>query len=59
MSAAPSDSNVRPDPDKVLVDIADYVCSFTPSVKAIDAARLCMWDTMGCALNALDFPDCT
>jgi 2-methylcitrate dehydratase len=54
-----SDSNVRPARDKVLVDIADYVSSFTPGAEAIDAARLCAFDTMGCALNALDFPECT
>src|SRR4051812_41682970 len=54
-----TDENARPDPDKVLLDIADYVCSFSASPQAIDAARFCMWDTMGCALNALDFPECT
>ena len=54
-----NDSNVRPEPDKVLVDIADYVTGFTPSAAAIDASRLCMWDAIACALNALDFPDCT
>ncbi|HEV7801745.1 MAG TPA: MmgE/PrpD family protein, partial [Burkholderiales bacterium] len=55
----PSESNVRPAPDPVLVDIADYVRSFKPSAEAVAASRLCMWDAMGCALNALDFPDCT
>jgi 2-methylcitrate dehydratase len=54
-----SDSNVRPAPDQVLVDIADYVTDFTPGAEAIDASRLCMWDAIGCALNALDFPECT
>src|SRR5437763_3914532 len=49
----------RPAPDQVLVDIADYVCNFEPSPQPIDAARLCMLDTVGCAFNALDFPDCT
>lgn len=46
-------------PDKTLVDIADYVSTFEPTAKGIDAARLCMLDAMGCALNALDYPDCT
>ena len=54
-----TDSNTRPAPDKVLADIADYVSTFTPGAKAIDAARLSLFDTIGCALNALDFPDCT
>jgi 2-methylcitrate dehydratase len=52
-------SNVQSEPDRELVDIADYVDRFEPSTKAIDAARLCTLDTMGCALNALDFPECT
>ncbi|HZN24726.1 MAG TPA: bifunctional 2-methylcitrate dehydratase/aconitate hydratase [Burkholderiales bacterium] len=54
-----SDSNVRPAPDQVLVEIADYVTDFTPGADAIHASRLCMWDAIGCALNALDFPECT
>ena len=52
-------SNTRPEPDQVLLDIADYVAHFEVSAEAIDAARLCLLDTMGCALNALDFPECT
>ena len=52
-------SNVRSGPDKVLLDIGDYVATFEPSPQAIDAARFCMLDTIGCALNALDFPECT
>ena len=51
-------SNVRTEPDRELVDIAEYADSFEPSNAAIDAARLCTLDTMGCALNALDFPEC-
>jgi aconitate hydratase 2/2-methylisocitrate dehydratase/2-methylcitrate dehydratase len=53
------DSNIRPAPDQVLVDIADYVVDFTPGEPAIAASRLCMWDAIGCAFNALDFPECT
>ena len=52
-------TNIRSKPDPELLDIADYVMQFEPSVQAIDAARLCLLDTMGCALNALDFPECT
>jgi 2-methylcitrate dehydratase len=52
-------SNVRPAPDQVLVDIGNYVTDFTPGAEAIAASRLCMWDAIGCALNALDFPECT
>jgi len=53
-------SNVRPDPDKVLVDIADYVCSYTvSSPEAYDTARYCLIDTLGCGLEALGYPACT
>jgi 2-methylcitrate dehydratase len=53
-------SNVRPDPDKVLVDIADYVCGFEiRSEEAYDTARCCLIDTLGCGLEALGYPACT
>jgi 2-methylcitrate dehydratase len=53
-------SNVRPDPDKVLVDIADYVCDYEiKSAEAFDTARNCLMDTLGCGLEALGYPACT
>ena len=53
-------SNSRPAPDQVLLDIADYVLNYQIRGKqAIDAARLCMTDAIACALDALDFPECT
>jgi 2-methylcitrate dehydratase len=53
-------SNVRPDPDKVLVDIADYVCDYEiRSDEAYDTARNCLMDTLGCGLEALGYPACT
>ena len=53
-------SNVRPAPDKVLTDIADYVASYTiASAEAYDTARLSLIDTLGCSLEALSFPACT
>ncbi|MBV8780988.1 MAG: bifunctional 2-methylcitrate dehydratase/aconitate hydratase [Phycisphaerae bacterium] len=60
MHAAPIDSTVRPPPDQLLCDIADYVCappSF--SAEAYNTARLCLMDTLGCGLLALRFPECT
>jgi len=53
-------SNVRPTPDKVLVDIADYVleCQIT-SPLAYETARYCLLDTLGCGLEALEYPACT
>jgi 2-methylcitrate dehydratase len=53
-------SNVRPDPDKVLVDIADYVMKHAvKSKEAYDTARYCLMDTLGCGLEALTYPACT
>jgi 2-methylcitrate dehydratase len=53
-------SNVRPDPDKVLVDIADYVTKYKVTSKdAFDTARYCLMDTLGCGFEALTFPACT
>ncbi len=53
-------SNVRPEPDQVLVDIVDYVVD-TPidSDLAYDTARNCLIDTLGCGLEALEYPACT
>ena len=47
------------EPDRELTAIADYVLGFQPSRAALDAARLSLMDTLACALNALDFPECT
>jgi len=53
-------SNVRPAPDQVLVDIADYVCDYRiDSAEAYDTARNCLIDTLGCGLEALSYPACT
>jgi 2-methylcitrate dehydratase len=53
-------SNVRPRPDKVLVDIADYVSKHQiESAEAYNTARLCLMDTLGCGLEALEYPACT
>lgn len=54
------ESTLRPDPDKVLQDIADYVHNYkVDSELAFETARLCLIDTVGCGLEALRFPDCT
>jgi 2-methylcitrate dehydratase len=53
-------SNVRPAPDKVLTDIADYVTKFhVSSSEAYDTARYCLMDTLGCGFEALEYPACT
>jgi 2-methylcitrate dehydratase len=53
-------SNVRPAPDQVLVDIADYVLDYEiKSDLAYETARNCLIDTLGCGLEALGYPACT
>ncbi|MGO9613226.1 MAG: bifunctional 2-methylcitrate dehydratase/aconitate hydratase [Dissulfurispiraceae bacterium] len=53
-------SNLRPDPDGVLVDIANYVCDYEiKSDEALDTARYCLMDTLGCGFEALNYPACT
>lgn len=53
-------SNIRPQPDQVLVDIADYVVDRNiPSALAYETARHCLMDSLGCAMEALTYPACT
>jgi 2-methylcitrate dehydratase len=53
-------SNVRPQPDRVLADIAEYVTGYTiDSALAYETARYCLIDTLGCGLEALEYPACT
>ena len=53
------ETNVRPNPDDVLVKIADYVLDKDiESSEAYNTARNCLMDTLGCGLLALTFPDC-
>ncbi len=53
-------ANIRPKPDKVIVDIVDYVTeSKLTSKTAYETARHCLLDTLGCGLEALSYPACT
>jgi len=53
-------SNVRPKPDKVLTLIADYATKYQiKSEEAYETARYCLMDTLGCGLEALEYPACT
>jgi 2-methylcitrate dehydratase len=53
-------SGERPPYDQVLIDIADYVSSYTiESELAYTTARNCLIDTLGCGLEALEYPACT
>ncbi|MCH8302773.1 MAG: bifunctional 2-methylcitrate dehydratase/aconitate hydratase [Proteobacteria bacterium] len=60
MSANDLCSAARPEPDQVLVDIADYVCNTTiDSDLAYETAHYCLMDTLACGFQALDYPACT
>src|SRR6478609_6586515 len=52
--------NERPQPDKVLVDIVDYVLNYEiKSDLAWQTAHYCLLDTLGCGFEALTYPACT
>jgi 2-methylcitrate dehydratase len=52
-------NNARPEWDALLVEIADYVLDYeVTSEEAHEAARLCLMDSLGCALLALRYPEC-
>ncbi len=54
------DLNNRPDYDREIQDIADYVLGYEiESAEAWNTARHCLIDTLGCGLLALRFPECT
>ena len=47
-------------PDEVIEQIADYASSpLAASDEAFETARLCLLDSVGCGLLALNFPECT
>jgi 2-methylcitrate dehydratase len=47
-------------PDAVLTDIVDYVMDYEVSSElAYTTARYCLMDTLGCGLEALQYPACT
>jgi 2-methylcitrate dehydratase len=53
-------SSNRPAPDQVLTDIADYALNYKiDSDLAYSTARACLIDTLGCGLEALEYPACT
>ncbi|MDP3559973.1 MAG: bifunctional 2-methylcitrate dehydratase/aconitate hydratase, partial [Legionellaceae bacterium] len=52
-------SNVRAEYDTVLQTLVDYVSAAPDfSKKAYDIARYCLMDALGCAMLALNFPEC-
>ncbi|MES2103303.1 MAG: bifunctional 2-methylcitrate dehydratase/aconitate hydratase [Pseudomonadota bacterium] len=52
-------SNVRTGFDQEMIDIVDYVRNYqVESGVAYDTARNCLIDTLGCGLEALEYPAC-
>src|ERR1700758_5550743 len=53
-------SNVRPAPDALITQLADYALSAKiTSDEAYDTARWCLADTLACGMMALAYPACT
>lgn len=53
-------SNIRPQTDRVIVDIVDYVLNYKiSSDSAWQTAHYCLLDTLGCGFEALTYPACT
>ena len=60
MSSHDYKSAKRPDPDSVLVAIADYAHGAKiTSDTAYTTARYCLMDTLACGFQALKYPACT
>ena len=54
------DQNDRPEYDSVIKKIAEYVLNYNvKSEDAIETAKNCLIDSIGCGLLALKFPACT
>jgi 2-methylcitrate dehydratase len=60
MSSHDIKSAQRPDPDAVLVTLADYARNQSiNSATAYETARYCLMDTLACGFQALKYPACT
>jgi 2-methylcitrate dehydratase len=60
MPGGDSRSARRAEPDRLLVDIAEYVCETDIDSKlAFETAHYCLLDTLACGFQALDYPACT
>ncbi len=50
----------RPEPDELLLKIADYVLQHPiHSEEALQIAHYCLMDTLGCGMEALSYPACS
>lgn len=52
--------STRPDYDDLLTELAEYAVNYkVNSSLAMETARYCLMDTLGCGLLALNYPQCT
>lgn len=52
--------NTRTEYDKIILDIAEYVLNYdVTSDLACQTAKYCLMDSLGCAILALNYPECT
>jgi 2-methylcitrate dehydratase len=52
-------SNIRPEPDEVNIQLADYAANYIPEGhEALETARYDFLDSLGCGLLALHYPEC-
>jgi 2-methylcitrate dehydratase len=59
-SRPPTVFAARPEPDALLVEIADYAANYDgASELAYETAYHCLLDSLACALQALRYPACT
>ncbi len=60
MPGGDSRSARRAEPDRLFVDIAEYICETDIDSKlAFETAHYCLLDTLACGFQALDYPACT
>ena len=60
MSSHDYKSAQRPQPDELLVAIADYTSNYkVDSLQAYETAKYCLMDTLACGFQALKYPACT
>src|SRR6187431_2532526 len=60
MSSHDIKSAQRPNPDELLVTLADYTKNYkVDSAQAYETARYCLMDTLACGFQALKYPACT
>ena len=60
MAHTEADQSRRPEPDRLLQELADYTLGYrVDSAEAWQTARYCLLDALGCGLLALSYPACS